>query len=59
MGNRGFLIQKFRTQATSFSNRKLESIIITLAEANMELRQQRFSEELVLETLTFKLAKKY
>lgn len=59
VGNRGFLIHKFRTQAASFSNQQLEDIIITLAEANMELRQQRFSEELVLETLTFKLAKKF
>ncbi len=59
VGNRGFLIPKFRVQAKSFTNQQLEEIIITLADANMELRQQHFTEELVLETLTIKLAKKH
>jgi DNA polymerase-3 subunit delta len=58
VGNRGFLIPKFRQQAKAYSNQQLEGIIIELAEANTEIRQQRFPEELVLETLTFKLSQK-
>ncbi len=58
VGNRGFLIFKFRMQAKSYSNQQLESIIIMLDEANVELRHQRFTEELVLETLTLKLSSK-
>lgn len=57
VGNRnfGFLLAKFRNQAKSYSNQQLEEIIIALDEANVELRHKRFTEELVLETLTFKL----
>ena len=57
VGNRnfGYLVSKFRDQARSYTNQQLEGIIITLDEANVELRYQRFTKELVLETLTFKL----
>ena len=56
VGNRGFLIPKFRQQARSYSNQELESIIIALADSNAELRKQNLPNELVLETLTFNLA---
>lgn len=59
IGNRGFLIPKFREQARAYSNQQLENIIIDLVAANTELRHQRLPEELVLETLTFKLSSKY
>ena len=53
--NYPFLIAKFRKQAQAFDNQQLEEMIIVLAEANAELRYQRFTQELVLESLTFKL----
>ncbi len=56
VGNRGFLIPKFRLQAKAYSNQQLEGMIIALAEADTEIRHQRFPKELVLETLTFKLS---
>jgi DNA polymerase III delta subunit len=55
---RAFLTSKFRRQARAYSNQQLEGIIIELAEADAETRQQRFPEELVLETLAIKLSKK-
>ena len=58
VGNRGFLIPKFRQQARAYSNLQLEGIIKSLAEANTELRHQRLPEELVLETLALELSNK-
>mgnify|MGYP001565305226 CR=1 FL=1 len=61
VGNRNFpfLVSKFREQARAFSNQQLEGIIITLDEAMVESRHQRFTEELVLETLIFKLLNRH
>jgi len=58
VGNRGFLISKFRQQAKAYSNQQLEGMIIELAVADTEIRHQRFPKELILETLTFKLSNK-
>lgn len=58
VGNRNFpfLLNKFRQQAKGFSNQRLEQMIISLADANTQLRYQGLPGELVLETLTFKLS---
>lgn len=60
VGNRNWplLISKFRQQARAYSNQQLEGIIIELAEADTEIRHQRFPKELILETLAIKISKK-
>jgi DNA polymerase III delta subunit len=56
VGNRGFLTWKFRQQAETYSNPQLEKIIITLADANAEVRHQRLPQNLVLEMLALNLS---
>jgi DNA polymerase III delta subunit len=58
VGKRGFLLWKFKEQAQNYSNSQLEEIIISLGEANQEMRQTRLPERLVLETLALKLSTK-
>jgi DNA polymerase III delta subunit len=56
VGNRGFLVSRFREQSRGYSNSQLEQIIVALAEANVDLRHQRLTEELILEELTINLS---
>ncbi len=57
LGNRGFLVYKFRQQAAKFDNRQLEDMIIEIADADSSLRHQELlKQEVVLETLALALA---
>ena len=57
LGNRGFLVYKFRQQAGKFDNRQLEDMIIAIAAADADLRHSELlSQETVLETLALTLA---
>ena len=58
VGKRAFLIHKFRAQAGRFGNAQLESIIISLAEGNAQLRQPDLPNQLILETLALSLSVK-
>ena len=58
VGRRAFLIHKFRAQAGQFGNAQLESIIISLADGNAQLRQQELPKQLILETLALSLSVK-
>ncbi len=57
LGNRGFLVYKFRQQAARFDNRQLEDMIIEIAAADSNLRHQELlKQEMVLENLALALA---
>lgn len=59
LGKRGFLTQKFSAQARKYDNRRLEEIIIRIADAEAEIRQQRFTQEMALEILALSLTGEY
>lgn len=56
LGRRDFLTYKFRQQAQKYDNYRLESIIITIAAADAQLRHQEFSPDMTLEMLAVELA---
>ena len=58
VGRRAFLIPKFRAQAGRFGNDQLESIIVSIAEGNAQLRQNELPNRLILETLALSLSVK-
>ena len=55
MGNRGFLLQKFRDQAARFDNDQLEQAILDIATADSELRQAKLKPQTQVEVLALKL----
>ena len=55
LGKRGFLTAKFAEQATRYDNRRLEQIIIEIAEAEAELRRGRFKPAMALQILALTL----
>lgn len=55
IGNRQFLVYKFKEQASRYKPEELERIIIDIAETDSELRKQKFKPELALEMLAVSL----
>jgi len=55
IGNRSFLIPRFRPQAAKYSDEQLEQIIIQIAEADAQLRQSGMPSEMTLEVLAMSL----
>lgn len=56
LGRRDFLTYKFKQQAQKYDNQRLESIIITIAAADAQLRHQEFSPDTTLEMLAVDLS---
>ncbi len=56
LGNRAFLIPKFRRQAADYDSSRLEQIIIEIARTDSEFRQGRLKPETALDMLTMNLA---
>jgi DNA polymerase-3 subunit delta len=56
LGKRGFLIGKFRGQASGYTIERLEEIIIEIAEADADLRKGTLKPETRLEMLILALA---
>jgi DNA polymerase III delta subunit len=55
IGNRSFLIYKFKPQAAKYSNVQLEDIIVDIAQTDADLRQFGMSPEMRLESLAVSL----
>jgi DNA polymerase-3 subunit delta len=55
IGNRSFLIYKFKPQAAKYSNEQLEEIIIDIAQTDADLRQFGMTPEMRLESLAVSL----
>lgn len=55
IGNRGFLLYKFKPQAAKYSNEQLEKIIVDIAQTDAELRQFGMTPEMRLESLAVSL----
>lgn len=55
IGNRQFLVGRFKQQASKYTNERLEQIIIEIAEADAQLRRQAMDKEMTLEVLALKL----
>ena len=55
IGNRSFLIYKFKPQAAKYSNERLEQIIIEIAETDAKLRRFGMAPEMTLEVLAMSL----
>ncbi len=58
IGNRGWMVSKFKTQAARYSNRQLENIIIQIAEADADLRRSGMPPAMTLEVLAMSLTGK-
>ena len=56
LGNRAFLVHKFRQQGQRYENRRLEEIIIEIADADRQLRHKGIKPETTLEMLVMSLA---
>lgn len=56
IGNRAFLIYKFKPQAAKYSNKQLENIIIQIAEADANLRRFGMTPVMTLEVLAMSLS---
>lgn len=56
LGNRGFLVGKFRGQASGYTIERLEQIIIEIAEADADLRKGNIKSDTRLEMLILALA---
>ena len=57
LGNRNFLIPKFRSQASRYENYRLEEIIIEIATIDAEFRRQRIKQDMGLEMLVLNLTR--
>ncbi|MEA3296358.1 MAG: DNA polymerase III subunit delta [candidate division Zixibacteria bacterium] len=57
LGNRNFLIPKFRSQATHYENPRLEEIIIEIATTDAEFRRQNIKQDMGLEILALNLTR--
>ncbi len=57
LGNRGFLVYKFRQQAQKYSSERLEKIIIDIAKTDSNLRQTGMSPKTTFEALVLTLCK--
>ena len=55
LGNRNFLIPKFRQQAQRFSNDQLEQVIIDISTTDSELRRSKVPPQTQVEMLALKL----
>ncbi len=55
LGNRNFLVPKFRQQASRYDNKRLEQNIIEIADTDAEFRKQAIRPEAALEILALKL----
>lgn len=55
LGNRTFLVPKFRQQAGQYDQSRLEQIIIEIAATDAEFRQQALKPEAALEILALKM----
>ncbi len=55
IGNRSFLVYKFKPQAATYSNQQLENIIIKIAEADANLRRTGMPAVMTLEVLAIGL----
>lgn len=55
LGNRAFLVPKFRQQAQRYSNEQLENIIIEISEADSQLRRSGMPPQATLEVLAMSL----
>jgi DNA polymerase III delta subunit len=55
LGNRNFLIPKFRKQAQRYSNEQLEQVIIDIATTDSELRRSKVPPQTQVEMLALKL----
>ncbi|MCK4301628.1 MAG: DNA polymerase III subunit delta [candidate division Zixibacteria bacterium] len=56
LGNRAFLIPKFRRQAAGYDSHRLEQIIIEIARTDSEFRRGRLKPETALDMLAMNLA---
>jgi DNA polymerase-3 subunit delta len=55
LGNRNFLIPRFRKQAQRFDNEQLEQVIIDIAETDSDLRRSKVPPQTQVEMLALKL----
>ncbi len=55
IGNRGWMVAKFKTQAAKYSNQQLEHIIMQIAEADANLRRFGMTPVMTLEVLAMSL----
>lgn len=55
LGNRHFLVPKFRQQASRYEQSRLEQIIIEIAATDAEFRKQALKPEMALEILALKV----
>ncbi len=55
IGNRSFLIYKFKPQAAKYSNNQLEKIIIKIAETDAKLRRSGMPKTMTIEVLAMSL----
>jgi len=55
IGNRSFLLYKFKPQAAKYTNEQLENIIIDIAQTDADLRQFGMSPEMRMENLAISL----
>ncbi len=55
IGNRGWMVSKFKTQAAKYSSTQLEQIIIKIAEADANLRRFGMTPVMTLEVLAMSL----
>lgn len=58
LGRRGWMLPRFKSQASRFSEPALEQILIDLAVADADLRRSPLSDEQVLEQLAIETCKK-
>lgn len=58
LGRRDYLLYKFKFQAGNYDNKRLEKAIITIAEADAQLRQTGIKPETTLEILALQLTQK-
>lgn len=57
LGNRSFLIYKFRQQSAKYSNQRLEQIIIDIAQTDARLRQMGMPPKTTFESLVMTLCR--